>query len=155
MLEHDHGTPFEHNSLTFLVKCPIFVARQWFRHRIASFNEISGRYVEVKEEFYIPENFRKQSTDNPSYDTLKETLVSLKESCKKLKINKIAFPKYECGLDKLQWCKVKTIINEVLINAGIHCTVYLKTHKRDESEVDLSVTSNMKKLQRQDEFINN
>ena len=98
---------------------------------------------------------RKQSTDKPSYDTLKETLVSLKESCKKLKINKIAFPKYECGLDKLQWCKVKTIINEVLINAGINCTVYLKTHKRDESEVDLSVTSKIKKLQRQDEFINN
>ena len=86
---------------------------------------------------------RKQSTDKPSYDTLKETLVSLKESCKKLKINKIAFPKYECGLDKLQWCKVKTIINEVLINAGINCTVYLKTHKRDESEVDLSATSNI------------
>ena len=56
LLEHEHGTPFEHNSLTFLVKCPIFVARQWMRHRIASFNEISGRYVEVKEEFYIPKN---------------------------------------------------------------------------------------------------
>jgi thymidylate synthase (FAD) len=64
LLEHEHGTPFEHNSLTFLVKAPIFVARQWFRHRIASFNEISGRYVEVKEEFYIPQNFRKQSENN-------------------------------------------------------------------------------------------
>jgi thymidylate synthase (FAD) len=64
LLEHEHGTPFEHNSLTFLIKCPLFVARQWFRHRIASFNEISGRYVEVKEEFYIPEKFRKQSTNN-------------------------------------------------------------------------------------------
>jgi len=64
LLEHDHGTPFEHNSITFLVKAPIFVARQWFRHRIASFNEISGRYVEVKEEFYIPKEFRKQSTNN-------------------------------------------------------------------------------------------
>jgi thymidylate synthase (FAD) len=64
LLEHEHGTPFEHNSLTFLIKCPLFVARQWFRHRIASFNEISARYVEAKEEFYIPEKFRKQSTNN-------------------------------------------------------------------------------------------
>jgi thymidylate synthase (FAD) len=64
LLEHNHGTPFEHNSLTFLVKCPLFVARQWMRHRISSFNEISARYVEVKEEFYIPNKFRKQSTNN-------------------------------------------------------------------------------------------
>jgi thymidylate synthase (FAD) len=64
LLEHEHGTPFEHNSLTFLIKCPLFVARQWMRHRIASFNEISARYVEAKEEFYIPEKFRKQSTNN-------------------------------------------------------------------------------------------
>jgi thymidylate synthase (FAD) len=64
LLENEHLSPFEHNSLTFLVKAPLFVARQWFRHRIASFNEISGRYVEVKEEFYIPQKFRKQSTNN-------------------------------------------------------------------------------------------
>ena len=50
---------------------------------------------------------RKQRTDKSPYDTLKETLVSLKESCKKLKMNKIAFLKYECGLDKLKWCKRK------------------------------------------------
>lgn len=64
LLEHHHGTPLEHNSLTFLVKCPIFIARQWMRHRISSFNEISGRYVEVKDEFYIPSKFRKQSASN-------------------------------------------------------------------------------------------
>ncbi len=64
LLEHDHGTPFEHNSLTFLVKAPLFVVQQHLRHRISSFNQISARYVEIKEEFYIPENFRKQSTNN-------------------------------------------------------------------------------------------
>jgi len=64
LLEHNHGTPLEHNSLTFLVKCPIFIARQWMRHRISSFNEISGRYVEVGEEFYTPTQFRKQSKSN-------------------------------------------------------------------------------------------
>ncbi len=64
LLANKHETPLEHNSLTFLVKCPLFVARQWLRHRIASINEISFRYVEAAEEFYIPQSFRKQSENN-------------------------------------------------------------------------------------------
>ncbi|MEO0139524.1 MAG: FAD-dependent thymidylate synthase [candidate division WOR-3 bacterium] len=64
LMEHEHGTPFEHSVFKFHVKCPIFVAREWFRHRMASYNEISQRYVEVKDEFYIPERLRRQSRDN-------------------------------------------------------------------------------------------
>ena len=64
LLEHHHGTPLEHNTITFLVKCPLFVARQWLRHRIASYNEISYRYVEATDEFYIPHAFRAQSSSN-------------------------------------------------------------------------------------------
>jgi len=59
LMEHGHETPFEHIVFTFHVKTPLFVARQWFRHRIGSFNEISQRYTEIKEEeFYIPSNIR-------------------------------------------------------------------------------------------------
>ncbi len=58
LMKHGHETPFEHIVFTFHVKCPIFVARQWFRHRIASYNEISGRYTELKDEFYIPDKIR-------------------------------------------------------------------------------------------------
>jgi len=64
LLKNKHETPFEHSVFKFHIKCPIFVARQWFRHRIGSFNEISLRYVEYKDEFYIPEFFRKQSQNN-------------------------------------------------------------------------------------------
>lgn len=64
LVEHDHWTPFEHSVFQFHVKCPIFVARQWMRHRMASYNEISARYTEVKEEFYVPEKFRAQDTVN-------------------------------------------------------------------------------------------
>lgn len=64
LMAHDHGSPFEHVTFRFHVKCPIFVARQWFRHRIGSFNEISGRYTEVKDEFYIPPTWRAQDTKN-------------------------------------------------------------------------------------------
>lgn len=64
LLKHQHLTPFEHCIFQFHIKCPIFVARQWMRHRWGSYNEVSARYTEVKDEFYIPEKFRVQDTKN-------------------------------------------------------------------------------------------
>jgi thymidylate synthase (FAD) len=63
---HEHTAPFRHAYLTFHVKAPIFVFRQWMKHRIASdFNEISGRYVEFSpDEFFVPESFRQQAKVN-------------------------------------------------------------------------------------------
>lgn len=55
LLREQHGTPFEHSGMSFHVRCPIFVAREWFRHRIGSFSEMSGRYVEMELSAYIPE----------------------------------------------------------------------------------------------------
>jgi thymidylate synthase (FAD) len=49
------NTPFEHNSFRFHVRCPIFVAREWFRHRVGSFNEFSMRYAKATDDFYVPE----------------------------------------------------------------------------------------------------
>ncbi|HRY80999.1 MAG TPA: FAD-dependent thymidylate synthase, partial [Spirochaetia bacterium] len=54
LLRNDHTSPFEQVVLTFHVKLPIFVARQWIRHRTARLNEISGRYSVMKDEFYLP-----------------------------------------------------------------------------------------------------
>ena len=50
-----HGTPFEHNSFRFHIRCPIFVAREWMRHRIGSFNEFSLRYAKATDDFYVPD----------------------------------------------------------------------------------------------------
>lgn len=63
---NEHTAPFRHAYLTFHVKAPIFVFRQWMKHRIASdFNEISGRYVEFREdEFFVPAHFRQQAKIN-------------------------------------------------------------------------------------------
>lgn len=58
LLKNRHGTPFEAVDFTFHVKAPITVAREWFRHRIASYNEISGRYVELEDDFYVPQPHR-------------------------------------------------------------------------------------------------
>lgn len=64
LLRHKHTTPFEMVELKFHAKLPIFVARQWIRHRTASVNEFSMRYSEAREEFYVPEQFCLQAATN-------------------------------------------------------------------------------------------
>jgi thymidylate synthase (FAD) len=66
LLRNRHTSPFEQVVFTFHVKLPIFVARQWIRHRTARLNEISGRYSVLKDDFYIPapEDLALQSSDN-------------------------------------------------------------------------------------------
>lgn len=66
LMRHRHTTPFEMCEVKFHVKLPIFVARQWIRHRTANVNEISGRYSEMVDEFYVPEleQIRPQSVIN-------------------------------------------------------------------------------------------
>jgi thymidylate synthase (FAD) len=54
LMRDRHGSPFEHNSMTFYVQAPIFVFREFMRHRIASYNEESGRYRELRPVFYVP-----------------------------------------------------------------------------------------------------
>ena len=54
LMRDRHGSPFEHNSMTFYVQAPIFVFREFMRHRIASYNEESGRYRELRPVFYYP-----------------------------------------------------------------------------------------------------
>lgn len=64
LAEHNHTSPFEHCSVTFRVKVPLFVARQWMRHRTQSFNEISRRYTSVNIELWTPSTLRKQAESN-------------------------------------------------------------------------------------------
>jgi len=86
-----HGSPFEHTSMTFFISAPIFVFREFMRHRIASYNEESGRYRELKPVFYIPNKDRKlvQIGKAGSYtfidgtdEQYKITIEAIKETCK-------------------------------------------------------------------------
>lgn len=72
--KHKHSTPFEAVTFTFEVKAPIFVLRQWHRHRTWSYNELSARYRELSEEYYLPkiEEIGVQSTDNKQTRTIGE-----------------------------------------------------------------------------------
>lgn len=71
LYKNGHNTPFESVTVTFEVKAPIFVFRQWHRHRTQSYNELSARYKELPEEFYVPEldKISTQSTDNKQMRT--------------------------------------------------------------------------------------
>lgn len=71
LMKNKHTSPFESVTFTFEVKAPIFVFRQWHRHRTWSFNEISARYAELPEEYYVPEldQITTQSTSNKQMRT--------------------------------------------------------------------------------------
>ncbi len=64
LMKNKHTSPFEMVKITFNVKLPIFVMRQWVRHRMQNLNEVSARYTELPNEFYIPEKWRVQDTKN-------------------------------------------------------------------------------------------
>lgn len=80
LLRNEHTSPFEQVVLLFHIKMPIFIARQWVRHRTARMNEISARYSMMKEEFYIPleEDIKGQNTKNKqsSSKTLPKEITS-------------------------------------------------------------------------------
>jgi thymidylate synthase (FAD) len=75
LMRDRHGSPFEHNSMTFYVQAPIFVFREFMRHRIASYNEESGRYRELRPVFYVPDADRNliQSGKPGAYEFLPGT----------------------------------------------------------------------------------
>lgn len=66
LMKNRHTTPFEAVTFTFEVKAPIFVLRQWHRHRTWSYNEVSARYTELGDEYYVPlpEHIGQQATDD-------------------------------------------------------------------------------------------
>ena len=68
LMRERHGSPFEHNSMTFFVQAPIFMWREHFRHRMASYNEESGRYKVLEPVFYVPD------ADLVRYDIGREVL---------------------------------------------------------------------------------
>jgi thymidylate synthase (FAD) len=67
LIKNRHGSPIEMVSFRFNIKLPIFVMREWIRHRIASYNERSGRYTKLDPEFYVPTVYRQQEGKSGSY----------------------------------------------------------------------------------------
>ena len=97
LISHRHSTPFEMNEMKFHIKLPIFVARQWIRHRTANVNEYSARYSILDKEFYIPksENLKPQSKTNNQGRSGKLSMDEVKSYSKIIMDNsKIGFENY-------------------------------------------------------------
>lgn len=101
LLRHKHTTPFEMCVLKFELKMPLFVARQWVRHRTASVNEVSARYTQLPEEMFVPEVFSIQSKDNKQGrgdDIADHTRHSIKGAYRYA--NKWSYDTYEALLER-------------------------------------------------------
>lgn len=102
LYKNGHNTPFESVTVTIEVKAPIFVFRQWHRHRTQSYNELSARYKELPEEFYIPEldQITTQSTDNKQMRTTEQNPHAKEIQVAIAGQNKMAFATYHELLEK-------------------------------------------------------
>ena len=121
-----HGSPFEHTSMTFFISAPIFVFREFMRHRIASYNEESGRYRELRPNFYIPSKERKlvQVGKAGAYtfiDGTEEqyeiTVNAIKESCT------VAYNNYQKMLDAGVAREVARAVLPVTLYSSMYVTM--------------------------------
>jgi len=102
LMKNDHNTPFESVVATFQIKAPIFVVRQWHRHRTQSYNEISARYAQLPEEYYIPEasQITTQSKDNKQMRTDEvHPMAEVMQECMRSS-NESSFALYNSLIDK-------------------------------------------------------
>lgn len=96
LIKNKHTSPFESVTFTFDIKCPMFVARQWHRHRTWAYNEISARYSQLPEEFYVPEPhlIGVQSKDNkqmreviPKHEMTLDQIMDAEHVCSLIRLN--------------------------------------------------------------------
>jgi thymidylate synthase (FAD) len=103
LMKNRHGTPFEHNAFTFRVECPIFVSREFMRHRIASYNEESGRYKQLDPVFWIPAPARPlvQEGKPGAYTMRPGTMAQYEAASEQLKeVARHAYSAYEDMLNR-------------------------------------------------------
>lgn len=130
LLREKHGSPFEHNSLTFFVKAPIFVFREFHRHRIGfSYNEMSGRYTELPPEFYLPNHERPLrnigTSARPEFAAGTTVQVDLVESAV-TDLYEHAWFEYKRMLD----AGVANEVARIVLPVGIMSQMYVTTNAR-------------------------
>ena len=129
LARESHGSPFEHTSMTFFISAPIFVFREFMRHRIASYNEESGRYRELRPNFYIPSKERRlvQIGKAGSYSFIdgtdeqyEITVSAIKESCT------VAYENYKKMLD----AGVAREVARAVLPVGLYSSMYVTMNAR-------------------------
>ena len=139
--DHGHTSPFEQVSFTFNVKAPIFIARQVMRHRTFKFNEMSGRYREIPNDYYIPKGWRLQDTKNKQgssgiHHASKEMTVDYITTCNS------AIDRYkellDCGVSREMARMVlpQSMYTEFFMTADLHNLLKF-LEKRDHPDAQL------------------
>ena len=124
-----HGSPFEHTSMTFFVSAPIFVFREFMRHRIASYNEESGRYRELNPVFYVPDENRKliQIGKTGAYTFVDGTPEQFKVSVEAMKkAYVVAYEQYKIMLDQ----GIAREVARVVLPVGLYSSMYVTMNAR-------------------------
>ena len=124
-----HGSPFEHTSMTFFVSAPIFVFREFMRHRIASYNEESGRYRELNPIFYVPDEDRKliQIGKTGAYTFVDGTPEQFKVSVEAMKkAYVVAYEQYKIMLDQ----GIAREVARVVLPVGLYSSMYVTMNAR-------------------------
>ena len=129
LMRDRHGSPFEHNSMTFYVQAPIFVFREFMRHRIASYNEESGRYRELRPVFYVPAPERRlvQVGKPGAYEFLEgtpEQTAIVDEATREASIQ--AFAAYQRMLD----ADVAREVARIVLPLNIYSSMYVTLNAR-------------------------
>jgi len=129
LMRDRHGSPFEHNSMTFYVQAPIFVFREFMRHRIASYNEESGRYRELQPVFYVPGPERKlvQVGKPGAYDfedgTVEQTALVVQET---MAVTRAAYESYQRMLE----AGVAREVARIVLPVNIYSSMYVTMNSR-------------------------
>lgn len=147
LLNNNHTSPFEQVTFTFHVKLPIFIARQWMRHRTWSFNEISGRYTELPDDFYIPSvsSIGVQSTDNKQMRLEFSENVNAEDIVKSITFNSMAcYNEYTsllelgCPRELARSVLPLNIYTEFYATVDLHNLMHflrLRTHSHSQYEI--------------------
>jgi thymidylate synthase (FAD) len=129
LMRDRHGSPFEHNSMTFYVQAPIFVFREFMRHRIASYNEESGRYRELNPVFYVPSPQRNlvQIGKPGAYEFLPGTAEQLALVEQQTRdVSQQAFAAYQRMLD----AGVAREVARIILPLNIYSSMYVTMNAR-------------------------
>jgi thymidylate synthase (FAD) len=129
LLRNEHMSPFEMVEFMFIIKVPIFVARQMFRHRTASFNEISGRYTQYEEEFFVPNEYRIDSQTNKQESELIENENYLEEV--KVLVDDINKKSFEVYNKLLHEKKLTKELSRTVLPLGTFTKYYYKQDLRN------------------------
>ena len=124
-----HGSPFEHTSMTFFISAPIFVFREFMRHRIASYNEESGRYRELRPVFYIPSRERKlvQVGKTGSYEFVEGSLVQFQVMVTAMTDSYLAsYAAYQQMLE----AGVAREVSRAVLPVGLYSSMYVTMNAR-------------------------